>query len=37
MTEHLAVLRQEFRKIQSFHCRSDPWEPSVLLMIITKY
>jgi len=37
MTEHLVVLLQEFRKIQRSHFRSDPWEPSVLLVIITKY
>ena len=36
-TEHLAILRKEFRKIQSSIWRSDPWEPIVLLVIITKY
>jgi hypothetical protein len=33
----LAILRQEFCKIQTSHCRSDPREPLVLLVIITKY
>ena len=33
----MAILRQEFCKIQTSHCRIDPREPLVLLVIITKY
>jgi hypothetical protein len=31
------IIRQEFRKIQNFHCRIDPWDPFLQLVTITKY
>jgi hypothetical protein len=37
MTEHVALLRPEFRKIKDSHCRSDPGKPVMQLVIITKY